>query len=155
FFVTLQNPVNGVIPGSGKGTGTITAPVNGNQPPTTTPPASASPPTISISNATVQEPGTGTTSADFFHTSGNQILAANGNPVKVAGVNWFGFETSNYVVHGLWARNYKDMMNQMQQLGFNTIRIPFSNGIFNSANMPNGIAYNLNPDLQGLSSLQI
>src|SRR5260370_9318974 len=46
-------------------------------------------------------------------------------------------------------------MNQMQHPGFNTIRTPFSNAIFNPANMPNGIAYNLNPDLQGLSSLQI
>jgi endoglucanase len=75
--------------------------------------------------------------------------------VRIAGVNWFGFETSSYVVHGLWARNYQDMMNQMKQLGFNTIRIPFSSALFNPANTPNGIDYNLNPDLQGLSSLQI
>ena len=33
----------------------------------------------------------------FFHTSGNQILDANGNPVRIAGVNWFGFETTTYV----------------------------------------------------------
>jgi chitinase len=110
-------------------------------------------PAITISNVTVQEPGT--SSADYFHTSGNQILDVNGKPVRIAGVNWFGFETSNYVVHGLWARSYQDMMNQMKQLGFNTIRIPFSNAIFNPANAPNSINYNLNPDLQGLSSLQI
>ncbi len=108
---------------------------------------------ISINNVTVQEPGS--TSADYFHTSGNQILDVNGNPATIAGVNWFGFETSNYVVHGLWARNYQDMMSQMKQLGFNTIRIPFSNAIFDPQNMPNGINYSLNPDLQGLTSLQI
>jgi aryl-phospho-beta-D-glucosidase BglC (GH1 family) len=111
------------------------------------------PPSISVNNVTVKEP-TGT-AADFFHTSGNQILDVTGNPVSIGGVNWFGFETSAYVVHGLWARNYKDMMNQMKQLGFNTIRIPFSNALFNPANMPTGINYSLNPDLQGLTSLQI
>ncbi|HEV3084860.1 MAG TPA: cellulase family glycosylhydrolase, partial [Gemmataceae bacterium] len=144
FSVVLRSPLNGTLAGSGQGTGTIT-PASQPSPPSL--------PTISINNVTVQEPTS--TTADFFHTSGNQILDVNGKAVTIAGVNWFGFETSNYVVHGLWARNYQDMMNQMKQLGFNTIRIPFSNAIFNPANMPNGIAYNLNPDLQGLTSLQI
>jgi aryl-phospho-beta-D-glucosidase BglC (GH1 family) len=116
--------------------------------------SSSQPPTVTISNATVTEP-TGSAAPDFFHTSGNQIVDVNGQPVRIAGVNWFGFETSSFVAHGLWARNYKDMMNQMVQLGFNTIRIPYSEDIFNPANLPDGINYNLNPDLQGLSSLQI
>ena len=112
------------------------------------------PPTITIGNVTVAQPS-GQSGADFFHTSGNQIVDVNGKPVRIAGVNWFGFETGNFVVHGLWARNYKDMMNQMVRLGFNTIRLPFSEDIFNPANVPNGINFSLNPDLQGLSSLQI
>jgi aryl-phospho-beta-D-glucosidase BglC (GH1 family) len=110
-------------------------------------------PSVSIDNVAVLEPGA--TTADYFHTSGNQILDVNGNRVTITGVNWFGFETSNYVVHGLWARNYKDMMSQMKQLGFNTIRMPFSSAIFDPSNSPNGIDFNLNPDLLGLSSLQI
>lgn len=109
---------------------------------------------ISIGNVSVTEP-TNSGAADFFHTDGNQIVDVNGKPVRIAGVNWFGFETTTYVVDGLWARNYKDMMNQMKQLGFNTIRIPFSEDIFNPANKPNSINYSLNPSLQGLSSLQI
>ncbi len=112
------------------------------------------PPTVSVGSVTVAEP-TGQAGADFFHTSGNQVVDIGGKPVRIAGVNWFGFETSNYVVHGLWARGYKDMMNQMVQLGFNTIRLPYSEDIFNPANVPNGINFSLNPDLQGLSSLQI
>ena len=38
-------------------------------------------------------PGTPGTSAGFLSTSGNQIVDAAGNPVKLAGVNWFGLET--------------------------------------------------------------
>jgi len=116
--------------------------------------APAAPPTISIGNVTVSEPAPGS-APDFFQTSGNQVLDVNGTPVRIAGVNWFGFETSTFVADGLWARNYQDMMNQMVQLGFNTIRIPYSEDIFNPANVPNSINYSLNPDLQGLSSLQI
>ena len=60
----------------------------------------------------------------YWHTSGTQILDANNQPVRIAGINWFGFETTNYVVHGLWSRNYKDMLDQIARLGYNTLRLP-------------------------------
>ena len=46
----------------------------------------------------------------YWHTSGRRILDSNGTAVRIAGINWFGFETNNYVVHGLWSRDYKDML---------------------------------------------
>lgn len=91
----------------------------------------------------------------FFHTEGNQIVDANNQRVKIAGVNWFGMETPNFAPHGLWARNYRDMMDQMKDLGFNTIRLPYSNELFDAGSTPNGIDFALNPELQGLSGLQI
>jgi hypothetical protein len=59
-------------------------------------------------------------------TSGNTIVDARGSRVILQGVNWFGFETANHAPHGLWIRDYKDMLKQIKQQGFNTIRIPFS-----------------------------
>jgi endoglucanase len=95
-------------------------------------------------------PGSG-----YWHTSGRQILDSNNQPVRIAGVNWFGFETSNYVAHGLWSRDYKSMIDQMKSLGYNTIRLPYSDDIFKGT-MPNSINfYNMNTDLQGLNSLQV
>ena len=91
----------------------------------------------------------------YWHTSGSQILDANNQSVRIAGINWFGFETSNYVVHGLWTRNYKDMLDQISSLGYNTIRLPYSNQLFDPGSTPNGIDFNKNPDLQGLTGLQI
>ncbi len=70
------------------------------------------------------------------------------------GVNWFGFETPNYVVHGLWSRNYKDMLKQIKSLGFNAIRLPFCTKTIEGMT-PTGIDYSKNPDLQGLNSLQV
>jgi len=91
----------------------------------------------------------------YWHTSGSQILDAQNQPVRIAGINWFGFETPNYVVHGLDVRSYKDMLDQIKSLHYNTIRLPYSNQFFDPGSKPNGINYALNPDLQGLSGLQL
>lgn len=96
-----------------------------------------------------------TLGSGYWHTNGNKILDANNQQVRFAGVNWFGLETGSFAPHGLWARNYREMMDQMKQLGFNTIRLPFSNDVLNTANKPGGIDYGKNPDLQGLSGLQV
>src|SRR5690242_15165356 len=63
--------------------------------------------------STAKAAGTG-----YWHTSGNQILDATNQPVRIAGINWFGFETANYVAHGLWTRGYRDMLDQIKSLGY-------------------------------------
>jgi endoglucanase len=95
--------------------------------------------------------------AGFWHTGGGQILDSNNQPVRMAGVNWFGFETPNFSVHGLWARDYRDMMSQMKSLGYNTIRLPYTNQMFNAGSMPNSIDFSngRNADLQGLNPLGV
>ncbi len=96
-----------------------------------------------------------TVGSGYWHTSGNKILDSNNQQVRISGVNWFGLETESFAPHGLWVRGYKEMMDQMKQLGFNTIRLPYSNDIFNTANKPTGIDYGKNPDLQNLSGIQV
>jgi endoglucanase len=94
--------------------------------------------------------------AGYWHTSGRQILDSANNPVRIAGVNWFGFETSNYVAHGLWTRDYKSMIDQMKSLGYNTIRLPYSDDIFKGT-APQSINFSsgMNADLAGLDSLGV
>lgn len=101
-------------------------------------------------------PAAAASGAGYWHTEGRRILDAQNQPVRMAGVNWFGFETSNYVAHGLWSRDYKSMTDQMKTLGYNTIRLPYSDDILKGT-QPNGITYanGLNSDLQGLDSLQV
>ncbi|MEA1834747.1 cellulase family glycosylhydrolase [Methylobacterium durans] len=119
-------------------------------------------PTLSVADISVVEgnpvvTATGVTGlgSGYFHTQGSQILDAAGHTVKIAGVNWFGMESGRYAPDGLNVRNYKDMMQQMVDLGFNTIRLPFSDQLFDAASTPNSIDYGKNPDLAGLSGLQI
>jgi endoglucanase len=100
--------------------------------------------------------GTKAAGAGYWHTSGRQILDAAGQPVRIAGINWFGFETDIRVVHGLWARDYKSMIDQMKSLGYNTIRMPFSDDILKPGAIPESINYDgKNTDLRGLTSLQV
>ncbi|HEY8381835.1 MAG TPA: cellulase family glycosylhydrolase [Microvirga sp.] len=90
-------------------------------------------------------------------TSGNQIVDATGKRVQIHGVNWSGLETQTFVPDGLHARNYKAMIDQMADLGFNTLRIPYSNAMMNPGQMPRWGSFDagLNPDLVGKTSLEI
>lgn len=144
FVVTLSGATGATI-ADGTGVGTI----NNDD--------TAAAPTLSIGDATVSEGnpgGSGGAAAGWFSTAGNQIVDAAGHSVQIAGVNWFGFENTDLAPHGLWTRNYKDMMDQMVELGFNTIRLPFSNDTLHSTATPN-INYGANPDLQGLTAMQV
>ncbi|MEM4742108.1 MAG: hypothetical protein QW370_07935, partial [Ignisphaera sp.] len=47
-------------------------------------------------------------SVEYFVENGEVYMKLPDGTTKaiyLTGVNWFGFETTNYVVHGLWARN--------------------------------------------------
>ena len=72
----------------------------------------------------------------YWHTSGNQILDSNGEAVRIAGINWYGFETTDYLAHGLWAQDYTTVLNTIKSLGFNVVRIPFSNQMVESNPVP-------------------
>jgi endoglucanase len=95
-----------------------------------------------------------------WSTRGNQIVDASGSPVRLTGVNWYGFETTTYVVHGLWAQDYKYILNAIKSNGYNVIRIPFSNQMVETNPVPNSISFSnssgpINTDLQGLTALQV
>jgi endoglucanase len=105
----------------------------------------------SIAAATTDN-GTGT---GYWHAVGSKLVDSQGNPVRSTGVNWFGLETSDEVFHGLWARSYQSMINQMASLGYNTIRIPYSNDIFKAGAKTNSIDFSKNPSLKGLTPLQV
>ncbi len=106
-----------------------------------------------------QVPAAGTTfqmtSSGYLHTSGSKILNSANREVGLSGVNWFGFETEQNAPHGLWARSWKSMLNQIKRQGYNVIRLPFSNAMLKPGVKPVGINYAVNSDLEGLTSLQV
>ncbi|MDS0137302.1 MULTISPECIES: cellulase family glycosylhydrolase [unclassified Amycolatopsis] len=98
----------------------------------------------------------GGTGAGYLHTSGNKILDSTGATVRLTGINWFGMETDNKTFHGLWSsRTWRQQLDQMAQLGYNTLRVPFSDDALKPGATATGINDYTNPDLIGLSPLQI
>ena len=95
------------------------------------------------------------TTLNCLHTSGSKILDSSNKVVGLSGLNWFGFETSSNVPHGLWTRNWKSVLNQIKSRGYNVIRLPFSNAMLKPGVKPTGINYTVNSDLEGLTSLQV
>jgi len=91
----------------------------------------------------------------YWHTNSSQLLDEQNRPVRIAGINWFGFETSNYVVGGLNKRSYTSILDQIKSLKYNTIRLPYSNQLFDPGSNPVGINYSLNTDLKGISGLAL
>lgn len=89
-------------------------------------------------------------------TKGTAIVDRGGREVRLQGLNWFGLETPNMVPHGLWARDYRQMLAEIAALGFNTLRLPFSNEIIHAgiqAIRPADIT--ASPELKGLTPLEI
>ena len=71
-------------------------------------------------------------SSGFLHVDGSRLLDDAGNVARLTGVNWFGFETSNLAPHGLWARDYRSMLKQIRDAGFNSIRLPWCDAMLAS-----------------------
>ena len=46
----------------------------------------------------------------YWHTNGNQILDASNHPVRIAGINWYGFETTNGAPGGLDMQDYRAIL---------------------------------------------
>jgi len=89
-------------------------------------------------------------------SSKNKRLNVNGVPFNLKGASWFGFETSNNVVHGLWSRDYKALLSFLSSNGFNAIRVPLYLDLVTNDATPNSINFGgMNTDLNGLSSLQV
>lgn len=75
-------------------------------------------------------------SGSYLTAKGSKLYNNKGETVRLTGVNWFGFETTNMFPHGLWARDYHGVLNQVREMGFNCLRIPFCNQMFREDSKP-------------------
>ncbi len=87
------------------------------------------------------------------YTTEKGVIYANGNPIQLRGVNIFGFDTSAHIAHGLWARNWREMLLDVKALGFNAVRLPVCPETLRGTYI-NTVEYSINPDLRGINSLQ-
>jgi endoglucanase len=106
-------------------------------------------------------------SGSWLFQRGGKLYDEAGEQVRLTGVNWFGFETSNRAPHGLWTRDYQGMLTQVAQLSFNCLRVPWSNAILQPGAQAQGITFygsdpfrpsdsnRMNQELEGKTPLEI
>ena len=73
------------------------------------------------------DPLSAPTDDDWLHTDGGKIVDKNGNQVVLTGANWFGFNCSERMLHGLgWGADIETVISQSADRGINLFRIPVS-----------------------------
>lgn len=97
---------------------------------------------------------------DWLHVSGNQIVDDDGDRVWLTGANWFGFNASERVFHGLWSANITELTQSLATRGINIVRVPISTQLLlewragQTVARPNVNEY-ANPELAGMDNLEI
>ena len=73
-------------------------------------------------------------------TKDAQFVGVDGAPLTIKGLNWFGFENGQTIVDGLWGQvsngivsDFATVAWRIKLMGFNTIRLPFSFQVLNTA----------------------
>lgn len=83
-------------------------------------------------------------------THGPDIITPTGGAFVIAGMTWYGLETPQSVFYGLDAQNYTTILNETKTYQFNTLRIPYSNAMWETDPLPNPQWTRACPACQGL-----
>ena len=63
---------------------------------------------------------------DWLHAVGSRLYDKDGNEVWLTGANWFGFNCTENLAHGLYAADCDQFLSAAADHGINLIRIPIS-----------------------------
>ncbi|HEV3313049.1 MAG TPA: cellulase family glycosylhydrolase [Chloroflexota bacterium] len=90
----------------------------------------------------------------YWHTAGSVIEDSLNRPVRIAAVTWFGAESTTWVPGGLDFQPYTKIEDLVKKLGYNTIRLTFSDQMIQR----NPIVRHwvrANPKFRGLHALDV
>ncbi len=90
-----------------------------------------------------------------LHTAHHRIVDAQGRRVKLAGVNWYGADNIEFSVGGLAYRPLAAIAHQVKAMGFNSVRIPWSNELVEANPLVPDYARAANPALKGKRALEV
>lgn len=110
------------------------------------------------------DPAVDSTNDDYIHAVGSKFYDMYGNEVRLTGANWFGFNCSERILHGLWSADMRRTLKAIADHGINLLRMPISTEIIyewstGNAVTPQQIQINewndVNVELEGMNSLQM
>ena len=90
-----------------------------------------------------------------LHTAGPYIVDNNGLRVRLNAVSWYGAESTDFVVGGLQASSLTGIVNQIKSQGFNAVRLPWSNQMYESNPTVGSYALAANTNLEGEAAMTI
>lgn len=91
-----------------------------------------------------------------LHTRGRYIVDAHGRRFRFRGINWYGASDAYHVVGGLDVQRLDTICGTVSALGFNVVRIPFSNEMLRANTVtPGSVNLEINPELSISSPLEI
>ena len=90
-----------------------------------------------------------------LRAEGRNIVTQRGQRFRLRGINWYGASDCKHVVGGLDVQSLENICSTITTLGFNTVRLPFSNEMLRSHFAPGSIDYTINPSLDLGSALEV
>ena len=115
----------------------------------------AHPPATTPAPAPAVVPPTAALPALPLRTDSRWIVDANGRRFKLASVNWYGAEAKDFVVAGLDVAKLADVAAFIKKSGFNSVRLPWSNELYETNPVVNSARLAANPALQGKHGLEV
>lgn len=92
----------------------------------------------------------------WLSTSGNQIIDANGRPVRIAAANYSGMEQFATAPTSSDNRPYQPDLDAIKAYGFNCVRIPLCDrNVLENPTATQQVNTSVNPSFSGLTVLQI
>lgn len=90
-----------------------------------------------------------------LRTQGRWIVDSRGERFKLASVNWYGAEEQDYVVAGLEFEPLQDIAHRIRTMGFNSVRLPWSNEMYEQNPPIADSSVAANPQLKGRLALEV
>ncbi len=90
-----------------------------------------------------------------LHTDRYRIVDASGRVVRLTSVNWYGFDQKEYVAGGLDHAPLEAIIAQIQQIGVNSVRLPWANETVERNPMVPDYAVAANPQFKGKHAMAV
>jgi endoglucanase len=90
-----------------------------------------------------------------LHTQGHDILDREGHRVRLTSVNWYGFDQKEFVVGGLDHAPLAAIVQQIADLGVNSVRLPWANETLERDPAVPDYAVKANPQFRGKHAMAV
>ena len=88
-------------------------------------------------------------------TRGRHIVDKHGKHVQLVSINWYGASDINFVPSGLGVQHRNNISDLIRRMGFNSVRLPYSDEMVRDNPVVDEKFIAANPDLAGKSALEI